>query len=451
MQRYRKRAYGVLLVLSLLALTVQASMIHAQTMFQGYTAGVQIANVLSTPASVLLTAYKPDGTSPWNLSDTISGNSSTSYFPVNNNSFVGSLVATTGNGNIVSIANLIAPGGIAGDSFIGQNTGATTVRLPLLMQNNSGFFTWFSVQNAGGNTANVTATYSDGTSASGSIAPNAAKNFFQSGESHNQKVFAAKITSNVNVVAAVVQENARMMLAYTGFTGSGSTTPAFPLINTNNNGIVTGIQLQNNGSSATNVTISYQPSNGSNNGTACTETQTIQPSASNSFALVAFSTSGNPTGVVSNCVKGALFVGSARVTTNSSSQPLTGVVNQVKSSFNQAGDYSGFDPNAATFKVVFPLIMDRHGGYYTGISVQNVGTAAASVNCTFSNTNYSIGATLQPGQALVDLQANKIANDYVGSGWCQASGTRLIGIVNEASSSTTLDQLLVYEGINVTQ
>jgi len=324
------------------------------------------------------------------------------------------------------------------------------VRLPLLMQNNSGFFTWFSVQNVGASTATVTVNYSDGTNASTTIAPGAAKNFFQAGESHIQKIFAAKITSNVSVVAAVVQENTRMMLAYTGFTGSGATAPAFPLINTNNpnpQGFVTGIQLQNNGSSVTNVTISYQPSS---SGTACIETQTIQPGASNSFALAAFSTSANPPGVTSTCVKGATLIGSAKVTVNSANQPLTGVVNQAKSSANLAGDYGGFDPNTATYKVVFPLIMDRHVGYYTGFSVQNVGSSATTVNCTFSNTSYSIATTLQAGQALADIQLNKIANNYVGSGQCQgASGAKLVGIVNELGSSTGLDQSFTYEGINV--
>ena len=181
MPRYRKRFYGITLVLSLLVLTLQGVVTHAQTMFQGYHANVQIFNLSSGSTQLTLTRYNPDGTMNSSFLDTLPGNQSKTYLPINptDNNFVGSLVATSSGASIVSNVNLVAPGIIAGASFIGQNTGATTVRLPLLFKNNGGYFTWFGVQNAGTSTANVQVQYSDGTSGSTTIAPGAAKNFFR--------------------------------------------------------------------------------------------------------------------------------------------------------------------------------------------------------------------------------------------------------------------------------
>jgi len=74
------------------------------------------------------------------------------------------------------------------------------------------------------------------------------------------------------------------MFAYTGFM-AGSPNPVMPLVNANNNGYVTGIQIQNIGTQPTDVTLSYTPSAA---GSACTETQTIPAGQSKTFALAAF-------------------------------------------------------------------------------------------------------------------------------------------------------------------
>jgi hypothetical protein len=213
------------------------------------------------------------------------------------------------------------------------------------------------------------------------------------------------------------------------------------LINANNAGFTTGVQIQNSGTSATNVTLSYTPADG----TACQETQPIPAGGSATFALAAFANGAN-----SNCVAGAKFVGSAQVTTNSASQPLVAVVNQHKLGTNGEA-YGGFDAAGATSTVVLPLIMDRNSGYWTGFSVMNVGGSSTTVNCTFTGTSYTAGDTLAAGEAFTDLQNGAIASGYVGSATCTASGGgQIVAIVNELGPSATADQLLVYEGINVT-
>jgi hypothetical protein len=327
----------------------------------------------------------------------------------------------------------------AGASYVGSAAGATTVSLPLLNKGNSGFTTWFSVQNAGTAPANVTINYSDGTTASvTNLAVGAAKVFYQKDETHSVTNFAGTITSNQPVVAAVLQENSAIIFAYTGFTG-GSTNPVFPLVNSNNAGFVTGLQVQNAGSQATDVTMSYTPSTA---GTACTETQNIAPGAAKTFALAAFANGAN-----SNCAAGVKFVGSAQVTANSANQPLVGIGNQLGA--GNGGAYGAFDPAAATSKLVMPLMMDRNSGFFTGFNVQNVGSVAATVNCVFTNATYTKSQLLQPGEAMTDLQINKIADKYVGGATCTAdnASAKILAIVNELSTTADpVDLFFVYEG-----
>lgn len=453
MQRSLKRGCGIAGLLAVLIAMLPASVTQAQTMFMGYTASVQLFNLSSSSTGVTLTFYNPDGTTQTPVPDTLAGNQSKTYFLINysgSNNFKGSLVVTSNSQQITSIANLVAPGDIAAASVVGRSTGGTTLRLPLLHKNNGGFYTWFSVQNAGSSAANVTVNYSDGTSTSyNNLAVGAARTFYQANEAHNSSTFAAQITSGQPLIATVIQETPRVMLAYTGFTNAGATLPVFPTVNSNNSGYVTGIQLQNNGASSTQVTIEYLPATA---GTSCTETQTIGASASKTFALYVFDTDpGNNTGITTNCVAGQKFIGSARVTTNSTSQSLAGMVNQLNSNAFKAGAYNGFDLNAATNKLVFPLIMDRNSNYYTGFNVQNVSGPASQVTCTFTNNGYTVSAFLNNGQALSDIQYNKPASGYVGSATCTAANasTKIVGVTNELGPSTFLDQLLVYEGINI--
>lgn len=163
---------------------------------------------------------------------------------------------------------------------------------------------------------------------------------------------------------------------------------------------------------------------------------------------------GAPIGWSSNCILGSpnnqatAFVGSARVTANSANVPLVGIVNQLKAGVN-GGAYNGFDPNAATNKVVFPLIMDRNFGYFTGFNIVNAGTSPTNVVCTFTNTSYTVNVSNLPaGGSLNAVQLNQIANGYVGAATCTGgTGAKLLGAANQLRQSTK-DELLVYEGIN---
>ena len=146
------------------------------------------------------------------------------------------------------------------------------------------------------------------------------------------------------------------------------------------------------------------------------------------------------------------FIGSAKVTGNSTSAPLVGIVNQVTKNTANGGAYGAFDPGLATNQVSLPLIMDRVYGIFTGFSVANVGASTTTVNCTFTNSTRTLSATLASGAALVDVQNGLMGNLYVGSATCTATGgdAKITGVVNELTGGAPLDYdaLTVYEGIS---
>jgi hypothetical protein len=234
------------------------------------------------------------------------------------------------------------------------------------------------------------------------------------------------------------------------------------LINANNNGNQTGIQIANLGTQATNVTISYTPGTA---GVACTETQAVPAGGSSTFALNAFVNSN--LGAAENCANGDRFVGSGVVTANSTSQPLVAIVNQLNNTRGFGAAYGSFDSAGATDQVSLPLIVDNNGKFkgFTGYSIANVGTAAANITCTYSTANGHTPAAetatnIAPGSAMVVNNNGNLRNGdsaYVGSANCVATpaGSKIVGVVNQSVALTTAgdgapagDKLLVYEGFN---
>jgi hypothetical protein len=446
----------ILIILSMLTLLLGVATMSASAQLFSYTTGSQVVNLRSSTATIVITYYNQDGSVANTVNDTIAGNSSKTYFPVATG-FNGSAVISSDQ-PLGAVTNILNSTNNAGGAYVARSQGGTTVNLPLLMKLNGAvpYTTWFSVQNAGSADANVSVDYSDcaGTAnASATIKAGASHVFNQGTEAcHTAKVFAGTVTSDQPVVVVAVEENSTpKIFAYTGF-DSGSTNPVMPLINANNSGITTGVQIQNAGGSNTQVTVSYTHSLA---GTDCTETQTIPAGGSKTFALVAFN---NPnTGTTTTCVAGERFIGSAKVTANSASQPLMAIVNQSKPLYGEA--YGAFDPASATPVVVMPLIMDRNGArsYSTGFSVMNVGSASTFVKCSFTGTSYTASGQVAPNGALVDQQATKIGVGYVGSATCKTytdntygtvdTNGKIVSVVNELGL-TTADRFLVYEGIN---
>jgi hypothetical protein len=429
--------------------------VFAQAPDVTYESGIQVQNQGDSDATVILTFYNQDGTVAATVDETITvAEVSKTFFPLTAvpDGFNGSAVISSDQ-PIVAISNMLlteaggAQWAFGGASYSGFSGGATAVSLPLIMKENSGFSTWFNIQNAGSSAASVTVTYSSGDTETATIPVGAAKTFNQLDNADLPAGFvgSASVSSDQPIVAAVVELGQTTVFAYDGFTGY-STDVVMPLVNANNSGYITGIQVQNSGSQATNVTVSYTPSLA---GTACTETKSVAANSSATFALYSFSLSGDPAPGTTTCTFGETFVGSAKITANSASQPLVAIVNQLNLSANKGASYSGFDPAAGTETVAMPLIMDRNSNYWTGFSVANVGSAATTVTCSYADSTHTDSATLQPGEALAALQLDNLADGYVGSATCTAgAGGSIVGIVNELNSVLSGDSFLVYNAFN---
>jgi len=432
-----------------------------------YTSGVQVVNLDAAAANVGLTYYNQDGTVAATATDTIAGMSSKTYFPIQAPvGFNGSLVVSSDK-PITAIANTITTDFKYGAATTSFSAGSTSVNLPLVMCNNSGFDTWFNVQNAGASTANVTIDYTPGsTGVAGSenttIEPGASKTFDQASGSATTNcddlgptfIGSASITSDQPVVATVMQLGTggfNVLMGYNGFT-TESTSVALPLIMANNSGYYTGMQIQNVGGGATTATVDYgtnlvggfAPANDTCNlapGEACTLIQSGGQWAGNAF------------------------VGSASVT---ASEDLVVIVNQVSLGSPTKGPYGtayeGFDPAAGTNDISAPLIMANNSGYYTGVQVMNVGGGSCDVTINYGpnsggafapvNENFTIAAgeswtVIQTGSSPANGGSNNWGTSkYIGSAEISGTGScSLIAIVNEAASLKG-DNFFTYIGYN---
>ncbi|MEM7535930.1 MAG: hypothetical protein AAF639_27365 [Chloroflexota bacterium] len=230
-----------------------------------------------------------------------------------------------------------------------------------------------------------------------------------------------------------------------------SANDQFPVVNTNNDGFLTNIHIQNEGSQDTEVTLSYTPAvvNGKTLGAECTETQVIPAKQSSIFAKDSFGVDTGSLDIASDCIRGMLFVGSASVTHNSTNQLLAGVGIQLKPG-GSGGAYEGFSPTQATDSVMMPSIMDRNGSFYTGFSIAHAGGPGSTINCTFSDHSRTFSGQLAEGGVLIDVQKNQLENLYVGNAICRASdpSTKIVAVVNQIADGSTTDEFFVYEAEN---
>jgi hypothetical protein len=456
----------VVVMVVLLSLFV-VGVVMAQSV--SYNSGFQVQNLENAVANIVVTFYRQDGTVASSKPYTVSASSSRTFFPISDvtSGFNGSVVISADR-NIRAVNNLLGSG--VGSYFATTNgfqSGSTVLNLPLVMCNNSGFDTWFNVQNAGTADANITVAYTPGSNGTAQsetavIKPGAAKTFDQKTGSATRNcstmadgtgkfIGSAKITSNQPIVAAVEQLNTssfKVLMGYGGFT-AGSSSVALPLVMANNANYYTGIQVQNTGAAQTTVTVDYS-ANTAGPFNPANEVFTLAPGASKTI-LQNGSAASN--GGVNNWGTNK-YVGSATVT-NSGAQPLVAIVNQVNAVAVKGSAYEGFDPNSATTKASAPLIMANNSGYFTGIQVQNVHTGSVNVTITYGpNTAGAFSPavetfTLAAGSSRTVLQSGGAwgANKYIGSASITANG-KVVAIVNQLSGTAAGDQFATGNAFN---
>jgi alpha-tubulin suppressor-like RCC1 family protein len=159
--------------------------------------------------------------------------------------------------------------------------------------------------------------------------------------------------------------------SYTGVRvpgGVGTTLYAPTIVNNAYGGYTTGIGLVNQGSSPTDVTITYRDGSG-----AVVKTQTVTGLASRAYQALY---SGDTTLALPSG-----FAGTATIT---AAQPLGAIVNET----GPGSQLSSYDavPAGSTGLNVPVALNNAYGGYYTGIGIQNTSASGATLYVTYYDT-----------------------------------------------------------------
>ncbi len=152
--------------------------------------------------------------------------------------------------------------------------------------------------------------------------------------------------------------------------GVGATLYAPTIANNAYGGYTTGIGLLNQGSSPTNVAITYRDGTG-----AVVQTQTVTGLAAHAYKALY---SGDTTLALPSG-----FAGTATIT--SSGQPLGAIVNET----GPGGQFSSYDavPTGSTFLNIPVALNNAFGGYYTGMGIQNTSASPGMASVTYYDTS----------------------------------------------------------------
>lgn len=391
--------------------------------------GFQVQNLGTETADIIILYYTRDGAVVSTQGDTIAAHSSKTYYTdtleVGDN-FDGSVVIASDQA-VAVIANQYVSSSSMWASYTGVPNGALKVNLPLVMRGNSGWDTAISVQNTGLATATVELAFHPGPGLPGNsdtitdtIPPGAARLYDQRrphADLGPRFVGSAVVTSNEPVVAVVNETDGSILMSYSGFVGAGSTRVNVPLVMSQNSNWWTGVQVQNLGNLATDITITFYPDPAQSAITPTAQTVTgVASGASANFLQRGDQWTGK-------------FVGSA-VVTNSANQLMVAIVNELNEVDGEGMSYGGF--TSGTTKISAPLVMYDNNDWYTGLQVQNIGASLAAVVLRVDG-EWQASVGIPPGQSHTwyPIPWTK-PSGFVGAATVESTNGRpLVGIVNE--------------------
>ena len=354
---------------------------------------------------------------------------------------------TTGSHAIVASYNGDTNFAASSGSLTQQVITATAVAVLPAMTNGAygGYVTAATIQNTGSQPETVEIAYYDQNGApvgtgdvisslpvngSWTVRQDNGNSFPSSGGDAAQA--GSAVVSSSGPVAAFVNEfapgNVGDATSYSGVqvpSGVGATLYAPAIANNAYGGYTTGIGLLNQGSSPTDVTITYRGGDGS-----VVKTQTVTALGAHAYhALYSGDTTlALPSG----------FAGTATII-STTAQPLGAVVNET----GPGGQFSSYDavPSGGSLLNAPVALNNAFGGYYTGMGIQNTSASSGSVTVTY----YDAAGT--PTVKIFNIPANGSLGVYQGSttdgpaaGAYTATITStlpLAAIVNEVAPSST--------------
>ncbi len=344
----------------------------------GIDTSITVQNVGSAPATVTI-SYTPGfvGNAGSEPPFTLAPGASRTIYQKDNTAlgtgtpgFVGSATVSATGSPVVATVLQEGNGQLMAYNAFPAGTGSSTVALPLILGNNFGAFTGIQVLNTGTQATNATITFSANTVTApvGGLTPCATPPARQLTINPNQTgtliqnagtgsapfdaffngciyIGGATVTSDngqplfvtVNQVASTSKDAS----TYAGFNPTTATDKVLaPLVVANNFGTFSGVQVQNVGTSATSVTITYGPNTFQGTPppgftlcpTPTPRTTTVQAGAS--FTFLQTYIAGQPTGLSpigsDSQFQTCMYVGSATITAGSGGK-IAAIVNQVSS------------------------------------------------------------------------------------------------------------------------
>jgi hypothetical protein len=346
-------------------------------------------------------------------------------------------------------------------AYEGFETASDVVRLPLLMSDNGGFYTFFNVQHAGApGSTTVTVDFIEEPGKGYASIPDDTCTI-DAGESctFSQEhgigapwtarwVGSAEITTDdgTPVVATVNQVHkpgTGGLASYSGFVGAGSTTVVLPTVMNANAGFWCGINVLNAGDATTDITLRFYPEPGQ--GYPAIANITLEDVAVNELGV-------QLTVTIPELAGDVKWVGSVEVDGNG--QEVFAIVNTL-----QAAAQSQFlavkglpaDPltTPATDAVYMPAIMSFSSipGWWTGAQIYNTEANTTTVTVEYSTCEVSMGCNpaWTPASEVKDVGPGKIMVWNQAGGGTQWDGKYYFG----AATATTDDGAKILGLVNM--
>jgi hypothetical protein len=478
-----KRSAKIVLVFACVFLLATGA-VYARTTLQalpgaGWSTGIQVQNVGTGVAQVILTGYDASGSATYTDSTTganVAVGESRNYttFPSGATTFNGAGVFSSDQPIVAIVnANNGGSGGLAAGQYQGVDASKTStqVRFPLVKNGQGSKCTTFFVQNAGSTADKIYATFSNGATWNSGTAVDPGDRVTIDPANATPAIpgtgtFALTVTSTQSLAGTVTEHfctDNKVLQATRGFGSSdGDSTLLAPIYKhyLGNPTRSTGIQVQNVGATAATITVTY----------ACATCnyaqyqQSVPAGASVTFfknTIVAA-----PGGGATGSTGTALANGTLAAATVTSDGSVVAIVNESYDTvpagyYQSATTYSAQPLNAASVKLGVPLTKEKFNNKTTGLQIQNAGNSAATIKVTYvlnagaaacQGTYVAQNISIDPGKSVTlnTLSSGALPGGGTWSGGTvikagcfggatieSTNGVPLVAIVNEADTNPT--------------
>jgi len=416
-----------------------------------WVSGIMIQNQSTTDVANITVIFYWDeahgGAEAYRFSDTIDPGKAKSYYVPSASEtsglpegFIGSAVVSSDQPVAANVNTQVpASEGTSPSNPIrigtssGVLTPSTDLYFPQVMKEYYGWNSYLAVQNTASSSASVTVQYysSAGTlvaTDTQTISPYSTYIFRQSENATlpNGFVGSAKATGTQELAGICNFYNSESSYteaqfhSYNAFAG-GQTKLNVPRVVKDYYNYQSGLTVQNVGTAATTVTVTYYFG-----GTAYTQTSpSIGPNAA--WGVYLGSEAQLPASMA-----GVSGSGSA-VIQSDGGQPVVAIINEDNRTLGYGVTYNAFLDGEETTTVLFPQVTAKFYGYCSGIQVQNVGTSTANLTITYSmagRADVTKSGTAAPGESYSAFAPSEgVGSDFNGS-VVVTSNQPIVGITN---------------------